>query len=256
MKNNMNKYFLPYLEIDLLNWCNLNCAGCTHFSPLASYELQDYPLDLFENDIKELSKKFRIRDIHLLGGEPFLLPNLLEYLKIIRSYFSYSRIFIDTNGVLAEKIESLKPELTKLRIIIILSNYIGHTKLKPIPGIIVRPIKNFHNMGLSLEPKHNPLESKMNCVISPDKNAISLYKGRIYHCSVMKNLSVLEKAFNLDFKIPLEDRGVDLYQSAESIITELYDTSRWDKLCAHCPSKRCHFAWKLSQKDLSEWVEK
>ena len=45
------------IDIHLVDHCNLNCRGCTHFSPLA----QEFYLDLdsYECDLTRLSKLTR-----------------------------------------------------------------------------------------------------------------------------------------------------------------------------------------------------
>lgn len=54
-------------EIALAEHCNLNCAGCDHFSPLAKPEYAD--LESMTRDFARLSKLFHgcAEEIHLLG---------------------------------------------------------------------------------------------------------------------------------------------------------------------------------------------
>ena len=53
-----SRYYIPILEFDITNRCNLNCARCSHFSPLASFNCMDYSLEQFTNDVQEIKKKF------------------------------------------------------------------------------------------------------------------------------------------------------------------------------------------------------
>lgn len=47
---------MPYLESHLTDHCNLNCAGCSHFSPLSS---QNYvSIEQYKKDIQRLAKLF------------------------------------------------------------------------------------------------------------------------------------------------------------------------------------------------------
>lgn len=90
-------------SVHLCEHCNLNCAGCNNFSPLAKEQFTD--IDSFESDFKRLSKlsggdAYRIQ---LAGGEPLLNPVAIEYAVIARNYFPYARISFITNGLLLKK---------------------------------------------------------------------------------------------------------------------------------------------------------
>ena len=65
-----NREVLDYLEIHLTNHCNLNCACCCHFAPIA--EQYFMPVDVFKCDIERLRflSGGNIRRIRLMGGEP------------------------------------------------------------------------------------------------------------------------------------------------------------------------------------------
>ena len=83
----MNKLFLNQIEIDITNKCNLNCASCTHFSPLVKEE-QSYAINEFENDIRRMFDLFVINKIKLVGGEPLLHNDLFNFIDIM--FIAYS----------------------------------------------------------------------------------------------------------------------------------------------------------------------
>lgn len=92
-------------SVHLCEHCNLNCAGCNNFSPLAKENYTD--INQFEADIKrlaELSDGDAYR-IHLTGGEPLLNPKAIEYAIIVRKYFPNAWIAFVTNGTLIRKQE-------------------------------------------------------------------------------------------------------------------------------------------------------
>ena len=246
------KYYIPVIEVDLTNRCNLNCARCTHLSPLAQYNIMDYSLDVFEKDIKELSNKFIVGILRIVGGEPFLLPNLEDYLRVAKENFSYSAIEIFSNGILKDKIKELSLKLNQYKIKTIVSKYKDHTQASSSDVSLVKNKETFRCIAISLTPDYDARKSKIRCASKED---ISMYNGRLYHCPIMKNLESLEKAFNIDFKLSLEDRSVDLYAPAEEVFLALHDESRWGKLCSHCPSSWRKYQWELSKKDIIEWVE-
>lgn len=100
---------LPTVELHISDKCNLNCKGCTHFSPLFS----DLGTSLEERleDIKILRSKFsNIIRLDLLGGEPLLNPELSGYVEEMRKILPNTFIQIFTNGLLIPRLseETLK----------------------------------------------------------------------------------------------------------------------------------------------------
>lgn len=49
---------MPQAEIHVADYCNLNCRGCTHFSPIFEREIPEF--DVRINDIMLLKKNFRV----------------------------------------------------------------------------------------------------------------------------------------------------------------------------------------------------
>ena len=80
--------------------CNLNCNSCIRCAPL--YDHEEYPLDIFERDLKQIYKLFKNSLLTIDGGEPLLNKNLLEYLKIGKKYCT--QVEIITNGILIPKL--------------------------------------------------------------------------------------------------------------------------------------------------------
>ena len=79
---------------------NLNCNSCIRCAPL--YDHKEYPLDIFERDLKQIYKLFKNTLLTIDGGEPLLNKNLLEYLKIGKKYCT--QVEIITNGILIPKL--------------------------------------------------------------------------------------------------------------------------------------------------------
>ncbi len=91
---------LQHLEFHLADHCNLKCKGCTHFSNLVK-EPVFADMGQYKKDIRRLSELFdNIKEIHLMGGEPLLNPDVEEYIRITREIFPYAEIAIATNGLL------------------------------------------------------------------------------------------------------------------------------------------------------------
>ena len=90
---------LPYLEFHLTDHCNLNCAGCTHYCPIAGEGFLS--MTTFLKDMTRLSEIFTdIARIRIMGGEPLLHPSVALFAGETRRFFPESSISIVTNGIL------------------------------------------------------------------------------------------------------------------------------------------------------------
>ena len=94
--------YLSQVEFHLVDHCNLNCAHCDHFTPLAKEYFAD--IEDIVNDFKKLKKIFdNIGKIYIVGGEPLLHPDLLKIFNPLRTLYPKSEIIIITNGILLDK---------------------------------------------------------------------------------------------------------------------------------------------------------
>jgi len=90
---------LPKVEMHIMDSCNLNCRGCTHFSPLFGKEKPDFAGRI--RDVEALKEKIpHIVAFSILGGEPFLNPDIDRYITEIRKLLPDTYIQIVTNGLL------------------------------------------------------------------------------------------------------------------------------------------------------------
>lgn len=95
---------MPHIELHISDKCNLNCRGCTHFSPL--FDDVGAVLENKMADIKQLKKIFSdILRIDVLGGEPLLNPQLKEYIVELRRELPKTFIQIYTNGLLIPRLD-------------------------------------------------------------------------------------------------------------------------------------------------------
>ncbi len=103
LKKFVPKSFLDYVEIHLVEHCNLNCAGCTHFCPLAEEAYLD--IETFSKDLNRLADltNRQVGKIRLMGGEPLLHPELNKFMEKARGFFPNTKISVVTNGILLNK---------------------------------------------------------------------------------------------------------------------------------------------------------
>ena len=99
----MTKHKTLRVEINITKHCNLNCKGCDHFAPLSGED--NMSLDSFKKDMQRLRELFgeKLIEIHILGGEPLMHPEIDSFLEVSRSLFPKASILIDTNGTLLKR---------------------------------------------------------------------------------------------------------------------------------------------------------
>ena len=98
---------LEQIEFHIVDNCNLNCAYCDHFAPLApKYQV---PVEDFERDLSTLADikgvKEKLTEFMLVGGEPLLHDNIEQLIEITRKYFKKAHIELITN-CLKRKVKS------------------------------------------------------------------------------------------------------------------------------------------------------
>lgn len=99
------KPILPYIEYHVSDFCNLKCKRCGHFSNLVT-EKKFPDITEFGNTLEKLRQKFRnIKIFRLMGGEPFVNPNLRLFIYKVKDFFPYADIRIVSNGLIIPQIE-------------------------------------------------------------------------------------------------------------------------------------------------------
>ena len=94
---------LGYLEYSVNNHCNLRCKGCSHYSNLIR-EPEFADISRFREDLGRLRELFgQVEVIRLLGGEPFLNPDLGAFVSAAREAFPYAALSVVSNGLLIPK---------------------------------------------------------------------------------------------------------------------------------------------------------
>ena len=117
-----NKIVIPRLVVQLTQKCTLKCRGCNNLMPLYSkaehFEIQD----IVNNVNNLLNKVDRIIVMELLGGEPFLYPDLDKVINQVGQISQIDVIEITTNGTLLPSVEILNL-LKKYNVLVRISKY-------------------------------------------------------------------------------------------------------------------------------------
>ena len=252
-------------EININKHCNLNCKGCDHFAPLSPTDCMD--LDVYERDIKRMAELFHGEawQIHLLGGEPLLNPNLLQYMQIARNYFPQAEIWIDTNGTLLQRMsEDFWQLCQKLYIGIMPTKYPVAVDYDALKKTVMERGLPYQYLGssesgrtlwhypLDLEGKQDMHESFLNC--SNANQCLTLENGRLYTCSIAPNIQAFNDFFQQHLELTDAD-GINIY-SAKSGDEILEEMARPMPFCRYCDVKHRTYdhPWEVSKKDIKEWT--
>ena len=255
---------LDYIEVHLVDHCNLNCAYCTHFSPLSKPNFCD--VSIFEKDIKKLAELTNsdIKDIRLLGGEPLLHPECNKFIEITRKYFPNTIISLVTNGILLNKQNDLfwntcrenniLIECTKYPIGTNYDKIEQLAKAKKVQFVFAKAPKIKHKIfaHLQLSPKGNinQWNSYIPCFIT--RKCTFLKNGKIFHCPIAGNIEILNKYFNRNFEITEKDY-IDIHKTSHirDILKYLSHKIPFCRYCDICKCEPRH--WKYSEKNIKEW---
>ena len=207
----LNKVHIFQSDVLVTEKCNLNCSHCNMFIP--HFEMPKHrELDTM---IKDIDSYFNIVDyvsvFHLVGGEPFLHPQIQDVIQHILSNYIHKidKFIITTNGSIAPKPSTIEL-LKNSNVILSVSNYSDKlqklkTKVEKVIGIYktnsirhyVRNEIEWYDFG-DLRVKKNLSTDKLikhfDSCTAPFRG---LNDGKFYYCHLNTG-AVLTKLFPLD----------------------------------------------------------
>lgn len=250
--------YMKKLETNVVDYCNLNCKGCSHFSNIFQ-KGEEVGYESFEKDIMRLSQKMFIGHFDLLGGEVFLSERLADYIGCLRKYMPKTTISIVSNGTLIPRQSAeLLSYIRENQALVSITEYPPTSKLR---NEIIYTLEKFGIMyefrkmvetfgkNIDLTGENDPYEAQTQC---RESRCHFLRNGKIYKCP----FSALGSHFFGKYDIPLRfEEGVDIYdekidlgQALKNLDTEPIE------LCKYC-GKEERFAWEVSNNPKgSEWI--
>ena len=236
---------LSYIETHINDECNLGCAGCSHFAGIAEPMHKD--IGEFTRELERLAEIEEVKTVRILGGEPLLNPDFMEYLRIARRCFPDSEVCLVTNGILGDRLAPHQEELKGLRINVTISDY--HISV-PDYGYDTRHDKGkMYHIALDLEGKQNEEESFRKCDIS--SHGWSFYQdGKLYPCCVAGCIHIFWKHFGINWGIEL---GIDVFTHTAEEIEEYL--SKPCELCRFCDvDRRSYHPFRKGKGYITEWI--
>lgn len=253
---------LPYIEIPIVDDCNLNCKGCV-FGCNKNTDNKYMDAALIEKDLRRLRELFKeVVWIRVLGGEPMLHPQLSQVLKIIREIFPETEIDLCTNGILIPSSdENLFNTINENNISVHISGYppvMSHRDkiskildIKKIQYTFLSRDRFFKFYGTDRE--HNITDSHSNC---PTRGCPELYYGKILKCSAVIAFERFNKYFNTNYEITNDDY-LSIYDpnlTGKSIIKFLSNPA---PMCAYCDTNNItYYSWEAGRRtpELNDYV--
>ena len=207
----LNKVHIFQSDVLVTERCNLNCSHCNMFIP--HFEMPKHrELDTM---IKDIDSYFNIVDyvsvFHLVGGEPFLHPQIQDVIQHILSNYIHKidKFIITTNGSIAPKSSTIEL-LKSSNVILSVSNYSDKlqklkTKVEKVIDIYktngikhyVRNEIEWYDFGDLRIKKNLPTDKLIKHFDSCTAPFRGLNDGKFYYCHLNTG-AVLTKLFPLD----------------------------------------------------------
>ena len=266
-------------EVHLTDKCNLNCAGCLHFSSLCK-ELNLLDINTYENDCQRISEltNGRIADIRLLGGEPLLHPDIKDFLVLTRKYFPEINISnqtgiieLVTNGTLLhEQSDGFWTACKDNNIRIVISYYPVKIKYETIKEKAMKfnvelrihmekiqfkatgSANQWAKIPIDTNGLHDNRESFGKCFLAG--NCFQLVDGKIFKCARIAYINYFNTAFDKQLKID-ENDYVDIYK-AKNIDEILYLLTKPASFCRYCNTNDITWnnKWNVSKRIIDEYI--
>lgn len=245
---------LDYVEIHLADHCNMNCAGCTHYSPYLEKRLVD--VESVRRDFARLKEMFaNVRRVRLMGGEPLLHPEVAAFMQIVREAFPRSHVTLTTNGILlAKQGADFWEACRRWRIGIDFTVYPPMAKREEEIRELCRtervPLRVTPNGAFlaKLDPKGGqPMKAAFRACRKGNYCPI-LRDGRVYHCAEACYAGAYNRVAGT--RIPVE-MGMELASHSGREVLEYLMCPVF--ACSHCSPRHRVFEWHNTGTRPEDW---
>lgn len=250
-----------YVEIQLCDRCNLDCAYCSHLSPIS--KPVKIPLETLEAECRRLAK-VGVDEVNLMGGEPLLHPQVIEAIELTRSILPDIKLIVSTNGLLLPRMskefwQACRDNKVVLRITPYPRAKGGAWNFFKYVYLIKKNRVKMESTGWRFGFRHQLLSEKA------EFDATANYLCCQLHCTQVRDATLwpcayVAYAFNLNNKF-----GTSFKHAAGDSLPLTDDTTATDvrlwllrtkPFCSHCGIINAkHVNWKRSEYARSEWLQ-
>lgn len=256
---------IGHVDYHITDHCNYRCKGCNQFGPLGKEWC--VPYDQFCEEWQFVHDKgLNIQEIHLLGGESLLHPELDRLLIFLRQLYPTTGIVVYTNAILLkQQKEKLLPIFNKYNICLFVSKYPNlyfdyQSLLSGFNLSTLADESSFMNVCLHKEPILDQDYAYKHCNTGTNWKCRFLKNYHLYACSMLPNLPLLINYFpelketSLG-KLNVEENGIDIRTHTNEEIEAFVNRSV--PACSFCNVDKSKFfrPWAFTNYDVSEWVE-
>lgn len=226
---------LVYAEMHVCDHCNLNCRGCTHYSPIFESVLPD--LDKRLADISLLKEKVtNILVFRLMGGEPLLHPGLPSFVEKVRALLPETDLRLVTNGLLIPTAsDQLLEAIARCDVAVDVSEYAPTHKIRD------RIERKFSEFGIKYTITDWNRKQEFLIPLSLSGNSryehfclsddcVNLWEGKIARCPSVMYLERLNEVFD----VHLPGEGVYQLSSCPNGAELIGLLEQPIPLCTHC----------------------
>ena len=254
----LQKPFIKHLETNIMDGCNLNCKGCSHFSNLFNKDAH-ISFETFCSDLKQIARHAFIVQFYLLGGEPLLNERLTDYIEFSRKVLPMADIDIVSNGLLIPKqSESFFDCCKENDISISISGYKPTLLIKEkivdileknnIKYVFRGDVLDF-GKNIDLQGKADPKYAFKRC---RESSCHFFRNGKLYKCPFQalgnKFFAYYGTDIQLDESIDIYNSDLDWNELAEKLDKEPINA------CCYCGEEE-RIEWKIENHPvLEDWV--
>lgn len=250
------------IEFVVAEHCNLNCKGCTHYSPLAPADMPS--LESVERDMQRMAKVCgrELAKVGIVGGETLLYPQLPEAMRLMHRYFPDSERVIYTNGLLLPRMgEDFWEAVRESGVVIELTrypvkfDYDAVIKLCESKGVNVRVYGDrgqhgtFFKFGLDPAGKQDGALSHFRCF---NRGCLTVTQGKLFGCATSAFIGRLNAVSKKQFELSEKD-----YVSLDEL-TDVKQVRRFIThsvpFCRYCVTPHKVVPYGPSRRDPSEWI--
>lgn len=248
-----------YVEFQLCDRCNLNCAYCSHMSPISAPVIMS--IETLEQECNRIAR-WGVNEVNLMGGEPLMHPQLVEAITVTRRILPNVKLTVTTNGLLLGRMKRDFWEACRNNNVVIrITCYPKESVRKYLKGVwlVLSHHVKLERAGWRFGFRHQLLDERGSF------NAAANYQQCQLHCTQVRDATLwpcayaayafnLNRRFGTGFKtadgdsLPMTDA-----LTADDVRLWVFTAKPFCRYCAISQARRV--AWKRSACARDEWVK-